>query len=129
MPPGAQARTARTEAGGFSGGRRGVGVENERRELDQRGSGLAAIAFQRSAVRHGIVVEVEDTRLEIIVERLLRQAMRADRGNQRFRQWMALPRFVGDGITPPLQANFAGQRLADAVADRSDFGIEGVERK
>ena len=59
----------------------------------------------------------------------LRQVVTADRCQQRLGERVAAGFAIGDGVAPPLQADFARQRFADAIAHRGDFGVEGVERK
>ena len=116
-------------SGGFGDRRRRLRIEDHRRHLDQRRSSLAAIALEPGAAGHGIVVEVEDAGIEIVVERLFRQAVAADRRQQGLGERMACALAPGNGVAPPLQADLARQRLAHAVTHRCDLGVECIERK
>ena len=94
-------------------------IEHDRRQLDDRRRRLAAITFEVASRRHRVVVEIEDPRIEIVLERLARQAVAIDRLEQGFGDRMPCPGACvlrRDHVAPPLQADFAGQRLADAVA-------------
>src|SRR5690606_42158691 len=93
--------------------RRSIRIEDHRRQLDDRRSRLAAIALKIRARRYRIVVEVEDARLEIVVEGSQRQAVLFDHTQQRSCNRMAGCFGIAGRkrITPPLDTNLAGHRL------------------
>ena len=102
--------------------------KHDRGELDQRGRRVAGIAFEVVQARHRVVVEIEDARLEEIVEGAERQPELGDRFGERARDRMAAA-IATERVAPPLQADLAERRLAHAVADARDLGVEGVERE
>ena len=111
---------------------RRVLVQDHRRQLDDGRLRRAEIGFQRRLVRHHIVVEIKDPRLAIGVEGGARQVMRGNRLKQRRGDGMplrlAVPLAVCH-IAPPLQPDFAGQRVVDEIADAVNFGVERIKRK
>ncbi len=106
-----------------------LGIEDQAGKLDQRRGGLAGIGLEGGAIAHGIVVEIEDTRVDHRVEGRQRQRVAGDCGPQGIGDRVARARAFGtiDGIAPPLQADFAGHGFAHHIAQPGDLGIEGVE--
>jgi hypothetical protein len=111
---------------------RRLSVEHARSKAEQGRRGAPKIVFQGRHRLHRIVIKVEAMRLDHALERFARQGVLFDGAEQFGRDRVAggLPvRGPGQKIAPPLQADFAGERLADVLADAGDLEIERVQRQ
>ena len=104
---------------------------NPRRQSDERRGRLPRIVFQVAEPNHRVVVEIEAPRLDQVDQRLRPKLVGLHAGKQRRRDrigaCLPVPLAIDD-IAPPLQADFAGQRLARHVANARHLDIERIER-
>ncbi len=109
----------------------GLGVEDQRGELDERCCRLARISFEHDRGFHRIVVKVEDACVSHRNQRSNRQAPglygAQELCGHRVGCGLAMGRTL-EQVTPVLQAHLAGQGLAHQVANTGELGIVGVER-
>ena len=108
----------------------GICAQNLGRQRNQCRGRLDRIGVEIGERRHRIVVEIEQARLDEIAKRGNRKVMTFDRLQQRRRDRIGgrLPApLPTQHVDPPLQADFARQRLTRNVAHARHFGIEGIE--
>ena len=99
-------------------------------ERKQRRRGIVDIAFQRRHGRHRIVVEIELMLVDQARQPLDRQVPVLDHKPQLGRNRIALDAAMAgarEHVGPPLQAHFAGQRLAHLLAHAGNLDIEGIQ--
>src|SRR5262249_5331132 len=78
------------------------------------------------------VVEIEPARIDERLERLQRQPVARDGGEQRRRHRVGrdlVPARTAQYVAPPLQPDFPRHGLANDLTHAGDFQVEGVERK
>ncbi len=110
----------------------GLAATDPGAERKQRAGGIVDVAFQRRHGRHRIVVEIELVLVDQPRQPLDRQTAAADRQHQFGRHRVALDAAMAGArqhVGPPLQAHFAGQRLAYLLAYPRNLDIEGVDRQ
>ena len=101
-------------------------------EREQRSGGVVDVALQRRHGRHRIVVEIELMLVDEPRQPFDRQAAAPDCMPEFGRDRIALDTamtLAGEHVRPPLQADFAGQRLAHLIADAGNLDVEGINRK
>jgi len=92
---------------------------------------MLRIGVEIGKARHGVIVEVEGMGIDQRDQALPRQGAPRDRIEKRGRDRVgrhlapALPR---EHVTPPLQPDFARQRLARRLAHAGDLAGEGIKR-
>jgi hypothetical protein len=140
LPPRGVQRERAKEAGNRVGNSGGIcdrlrhlpfATEDLCRKREQRRGCLACIGFEIGEPRHRVVVEIEATGVEQSRQRRRREPMAFDhrekRGRHRVGGCLFGPSAV-DHFAPPLQADFAGQRLARHLAHARHLDVEGIER-
>ncbi len=92
---------------------------------------MVRIGVETSKARHGVIVEVETVGVDQRDQTRPRQGAPRDRFEKRRRDRIgrhlapALPR---EHVTPPLQPDFARQRLARCLVHAGDLAREGIKR-
>ena len=123
----------RLRAAGIAGQFRGPGGRLRPSTIATAGSSPTPSRRDNLRGRHASASDRRRDRISAprdVPERLARQAAALDGREQRRRHRMPCPGagiLRRDDVAPPLQADLARQRLADAVANARDLGVEGIE--
>ncbi len=92
---------------------------------------MLRVGIEIGKARHGVIVKVEGMGIDQRDQTRPRQGAPRDRIEKRSRDRIgrhfapALPR---EHVTPPLQTDFAWQRLARCLADAGNLAREGIKR-